>query len=370
MHRVRQLSATLTHPTDVNCQYRDELIATAAAISTPGKGILAADESTGTITKRLNSIGVEATLENRNGYRNLLITSPNFGEHISGIILYEEALFAKDPAGKAFVDIINEAGVIVGIKTDMGTRKLPFCPGEKYTQGLTDLDKRSKKYYEQGARFAKWRCVLSIQNGKISDTSIRETAWTLARYAAISQANGLCPIVEPEIMMDGEHDAATNQFWTEKVLAATYKAMSDQHCILEGSLLKPNMVLPGKQWKGKRSYEENAIRTVTALRRTVPSAVPGVNFLSGGQSEEEATMNLNAMNKLGNSPWALSFSYGRALQASCLKTWKGKEENRAAAQKAFLKRAKANGMANLGKYDGFAADDLAKSSLYQKGYSY
>jgi len=370
MHRVRQLSATLTHPTDVNCQFRDELIATAATISTPGKGILAADESTGTITKRLNSIGVEATIENRNGYRNLLITSPNFGEHISGIILYEEALFAKDPAGKAFVDIINEAGVIVGIKTDMGTRKLPFCPGEKYTQGLTDLDKRSKKYYEQGARFAKWRCVLSIQNGKISDTSIRETAWTLARYAAISQANGLCPIVEPEIMMDGEHDAATNQFWTEKVLAATYKAMSDQHCILEGSLLKPNMVLPGKQWKGKRSYEENAMRTVTALRRTVPSAVPGINFLSGGQSEEEATMNLNAMNKLGNSPWALSFSYGRALQASCLKTWKGKDENRAAAQKAFLKRAKANGMANLGKYDGFAADDLAKSSLYQKGYSY
>jgi len=370
MHRVRQLSATLTHPTDVNCQFRDELIATAAAISTPGKGILAADESTGTITKRLNSIGVEATIENRNGYRNLLITSPNFGEHISGIILYEEALFAKDAAGKPFVDIIKEAGVIVGIKTDLGTRKLPFCPGEKYTQGLTDLDKRSKKYYEQGARFAKWRCVLTIQNGKISDTSIRETAWTLARYAAISQANGLCPIVEPEIMMDGEHDAATNQFWTEKVLAATYKAMSDQHCILEGSLLKPNMVLPGKQWKGKRSYEENAIRTVTALRRTVPSAVPGINFLSGGQSEEEATMNLNAMNKLGNSPWALSFSYGRALQASCLKTWKGKDENRGAAQKAFLNRAKANGMANLGKYDGFAADDLAKSSLYQKGYSY
>merc|ERR1712060_151299 len=184
------------------------------------------------------------------------------------------------------------------------------------------------------------------------------------------EANGLCPIVEPEIMMDGEHDAATNQFWTEKVLAATYKAMSDQHCILEGSLLKPNMVLPGKQWNGKRSYEENAIRTVTALRRTVPSAVPGINFLSGGQSEEEATMNLNAMNKLGNSPWSLSFSYGRALQASCLKTWKGKDENRAAAQKAFLNRAKANGMANLGKYDGFAADNLAKSSLYQKGYSY
>jgi len=370
MNRVRQLSSTLTHPTDVNCPYREELIATAAAISTPGKGILAADESTGTITKRLNSINVEATLENRNGYRNLLITSPNWGEHISGIILYEEALFAKDPAGKAFVDIIKEAGVIVGIKTDMGTRKLPFCPGEKYTQGLTDLDKRSKKYYEQGARFAKWRCVLSIQDGKISDTAVRETAWTLARYAAISQANGLVPIVEPEIMMDGEHDGATNQYWTEKVLAATYKAMSDQHCILEGSLLKPNMVLPGKQYTGKRSYEENALRTVTALRRTVPSAVPGINFLSGGQSEEEATMNLNAMNKLGNSPWSLSFSYGRALQASCLKTWKGKDENRAAAQQAFLTRAKANGMANLGKYDGFAADDLAKASLYQKGYNY
>merc|ERR1712060_58209 len=181
-----------------------------------------------------------------------------------------------------------------------------------------------KKYYECGARFAKWRCVLSIQNGKISDTSIRETAWTLARYAAISQANGLCPIVEPEIMMDGEHDAATNQFWTEKVLAATYKAMSDQHCILEASLLKPNMVLPGKQWNGKRSYEENAIRTVTALRRTVPSAVPGINFSSGGQSEEEATMNLNAMNKLGNSPWSLSSLTAELCRPLALRRGRGR----------------------------------------------
>jgi len=370
MNRIQKLVSTLEHPTDATCPFKAELIATAAAISTPGKGILAADESTGTITKRLNSIGVEATPENRNGYRNLLITSPNWGEHISGIILYEEQLFAKDPSGKSFVDIIREAGVIPGIKTDKGTRKLPFCPGEKYTQGLTDLDKRSKKYYEAGARFAKWRCVLSIQDGKISDTAIRETAWTLARYAAISQANGLCPIVEPEILMDGTHDAKTNQFWTEKVLAATYKAMNDQHCILEGSLLKPNMVLPGKQWNGTRSYEENALRTVTALKRTVPSAVPGINFLSGGQSEEEATMNLNAMNKLGGNPWSLSFSYGRALQASCLKTWQGKDSNRSAAQQAFLKRAKANGMANLGKYDGFAADKQSTASLYQKGYTY
>jgi len=370
MNRVQAIGAHLTHPTDNFCPFREELIATAAKISTPGKGILAADESTGTITKRLSSIGVEATPANRNGYREMLITSPNWGQHISGIILYEEQLMATAADGRRFVDIIKAAGVIPGIKTDKGTRALPFCPGEKYTQGLTDLDKRSKKYYEAGARFAKWRCVLSIQNGKISETSIKETAWTLARYAAISQANGLVPIVEPEIMMDGDHDIATCQYWTERTLSACYKALADQHVILEGTLLKPNMVLAGKQFKGARSIEENAERTLTALRRTVPAAVPGINFLSGGQSEEEATLNLNAMNKLGGNPWSLSFSYGRALQASCLKTWKGKDQNRGAAQQAFLMRAKANGYANLGKYDGFAADDNSKASLYQKGYSY
>lgn len=370
MNRVSRVAGQLSHPVDNNCPYKQELIETALKISTPGKGILAADESTGTITKRLNSINAPATLENRNGLRELLLTTPGYEQHISGVILYEEQLLGNASDGRSFVDICNAAGVVPGIKTDKGTRALPFCPGEKYTQGLTDLDKRSKKYYEAGARFAKWRCVLQIQDDKISETAVKETAWTLARYAAISQANGLVPIVEPEILMDGTHSVVTCQYWTERVLAACYKALSDQHVILEGTLLKPNMVLAGKQWKGPRSAKENAQRTVTALRRTVPPAVPGINFLSGGQSEEEATINLNEMNKLGGNPWALSFSYGRALQASCLKAWGGKKSNKYNAQMAFLNRAKANGMANLGKYDGFAANKNSTSSLYQKGYTY
>lgn len=370
MNRVSRMTGQLSHPVDNHCPFKQELIETALKISTPGRGILAADESTGTITKRLNSINAPPTLENRNGLRELLLTTPGFENHISGVILYEEQLFSNSSTGKSFVDICNDAGVVPGIKTDKGTRVLPFCPGEKYTQGLTDLDKRSKKYYEAGARFAKWRCVLTIQDGKISETAIKETAWTLARYAAISQANGLVPIVEPEILMDGDHSVETCQYWTERTLAACYKALSDQHVILEGTLLKPNMVLAGKQWKGPRSAKENAQRTVSALRRTVPPAVPGINFLSGGQSEEEATRNLNEMNKLGGNPWALSFSYGRALQASCLKAWGGKSSNFKAGQNAFLQRAKANGMATLGKYDGFAADANSTSSLYQKGYTY
>jgi len=370
MNRVSRLAGQLSHPSDNECPFKHELIETALKISTPGKGILAADESTGTITKRLKSINAPATIENRNGLRELLLTSPGIEDHISGVILYEEQLFASASDGRRFVDIMRSKGIVPGIKTDLGTRALPFCPGEKYTQGLTDLDKRSKKYYEAGARFAKWRCVLTIQNCKISETAIKETAWTLARYAAISQANGLVPIVEPEILMDGDHGGEVCQYWTEKTLAACYKALNDQRVILEGTLLKPNMVLPGKQYKGARSAKENAQRTLAALRRTVPPAVPGINFLSGGQSEEEATINLNEMNKLGGAPWALSFSYGRALQASCLKAWGGKDYNKRAGQQAFLKRAKANGMANLGKYDGFAADASSKSSLYQKGYTY
>jgi len=267
-------------------------------------------------------------------------------------------------------DIIAKARVIPGIKVDMGTRDLPFFPGEKYTQGLTDLDKRAAKYYEAGARFAKWRCVLKIQNDAITETSMKETAWTLARYAAICQANGLVPIVEPEILMDGEHSLATNQKMTEKTLAACYKALSDQNVLLEGSLLKPNMCLKGKQCTDKTTFEDNAKATVTALRRTVPAAVPAIVFLSGGQTEEEATMNLNAINSLPGRPWSCSFSFGRALQASVLKAWEGKPENLKAAQEALLKRGKANSEANLGTYTGWAADEASKASLYEKGYTY
>jgi len=349
--------------------FRDELIATAKAIARRGKGILAADESTGTIGKRLSAIGVENVEPNRQRYRELLFTTPNLEEYISGVIMFEETLYQRAKDGRQFVDILKSKGIIPGIKTDKGTRALPFCPGEKYTQGLTDLDVRSKKYYEQGARFAKWRNVILIQNGRVTDTSLKETAWGLARYAAISQANGLVPIVEPEILMDGDHTIEVAQYWHTKVITACYKALCDQEVLLEGTLLKPNMVLPGAQCKGKRSIEMNALATVTSLRRSVPAAVPGIMFLSGGQSEEEATLNLNAINQY-NLPWSCSFSYGRALQKSCLQSWQGKDANVKAGQATLMMRARANSAAQLGKYDGFAADEKSKQSLYVKGYTY
>jgi len=350
--------------------YEDEMIATAKAIGTRGKGILAADESTGTIGKRLAQINVKNEEANRQRYRQLLFTTQDIGKYICGAILFEETLYQKTADGTPFVDVLKKAGVIPGIKVDKGTRDLQGSPGEKYTQGLTDLDVRAAKYYEAGARFAKWRAVLVIQNGYISEAAIKENAWGLARYAAICQSKGLVPIVEPEILMDGEHSLQVNQYWTEKVIAACYKALSDNNVILEASLLKPNMCLPGKQYKGKRSIDDNAKATVQALKRSVPSAVPGIMFLSGGQSEEEATLNLNAINSLGDLPWSASFSYGRALQQSTLKAWKGDDANLKAAQDALIVRAKANSEAQLGKYDGSAASEESKKTLYEKGYTY
>lgn len=351
-------------------KYKDELIATAKFIGTRGKGILAADESLGTIGKRFAPINVENNQENRRKYRELLFRTAGLGEYISGVITFEETLKDKAADGTPLVELLKAAGIVPGIKVDKGTRVLPFFPGEKYTQGLTDLDVRCAEYYKCGARFAKWRNVLAIQNGRISETSIKETAWTLARYAAICQANGLVPIVEPEILMDGDHSLEVNQYWTEKTLSACYKALVDQNVLLEGTLLKPNMCLPGKQWEGKRSAEANGLATATALRRSVPAAVPSINFLSGGQSEEEATVNLNQVNSQGPIPWTCSFSYGRALQKSCLSAWQGKDENIEAAQQTLLKRAKANSEAQWGKYDGSAADENSKASLYEKGYTY
>jgi len=351
-------------------EYEAELRATAQAIATPGKGILAADESTGTIGKRLANIDLENTLENRTAYRELLFTTPNFGENIAGVILYEETLFQNGADGTPLVNHITAAGAIPGIKVDLGTRAMPFYDGQKYAQGLTDLDKRVARYYEAGARFAKWRSVLSIINDDIPEVVIQETAWTLARYAAICQRGGLVPIVEPEIMMDGTHTLATNERLTTKVLAACYKALHDQNVLLEGSLLKPNMCLAGAQSGQQNSFEDNARATVNALRRTVPAAVPAIVFLSGGQSEEEATRNLNAINSLPGRPWSCSFSFGRALQASVLKAWMGNPENVVAAQEVLQQRALANGMANQGTYDGFADNEEAKAALYVKGYSY
>ncbi|PRQ43797.1 putative fructose-bisphosphate aldolase [Rosa chinensis] len=352
-------------------KYADELIANAAYIGTPGKGILAADESTGTIGKRFSSINVENVEENRRALRELLFTAPNVLQYLSGVILFEETLYQKTAAGKPFVDVLKEGGVLPGIKVDKGVVELKGTDGETTTQGLDGLGARCAKYYEAGARFAKWRAVLKIGPNEPSQLSINENANGLARYAIICQENGLVPIVEPEILVDGPHSIDKCADVTERVLAACYKALNDHHVLLEGTLLKPNMVTPGSDAK-KASPEVIAEYTVRALQRTTPAAVPAVVFLSGGQSEEEATLNLNAMNKLkGKKPWTLSFSFGRALQASTLKAWSGKKENVKAAQEALLTRAKANSEATLGTYKGDAKlGEGAAESLHVKDYKY
>ncbi|KHN43919.1 Uridine kinase-like protein 4 [Glycine soja] len=348
----------------------DELIKNAKYIATPGKGILAADESTGTIGKRLASINVENIEANRQALRELLFTAPNALQYLSGVILFEETLYQKTSDGKPFVEVLQENNVIPGIKVDKGVVELAGTNGETTTQGFDSLGARCQQYYKAGARFAKWRAVLKIGPTEPSQLSIQQNAQGLARYAIICQENGLVPIVEPEILTDGAHDIAKCAAVTETVLAAVYKALNEQHVLLEGTLLKPNMVTPGSD-SPKVPPEVIAEYTVQALRRTVPAAVPGVVFLSGGQSEEEATLNLNAMNKSEVlKPWTLSFSFGRALQQSTLKTWGGKKENVAKAQEAFLARCKANSDATLGKYVGGSGSGLTSESLYVKNYNY
>ncbi|VVA26028.1 PREDICTED: fructose-bisphosphate aldolase [Prunus dulcis] len=352
-------------------KYHDELVANAAYIGTPGKGILAADESTGTIGKRLSSINVENNESNRRALRELLFCAPGALQYLSGVILFEETLYQKTVGEKPFVDVLKEGGVLPGIKVDKGTVELAGTNGETTTQGLDGLAQRCQEYYEAGARFAKWRAVLKIGPNEPSQLAIHENANGLARYAVICQENGLVPIVEPEILVDGSHDIEQCADVTERVLAACYKALNEHHAILEGTLLKPNMVTPGSDAK-KVSPEVVAYHTVRALQRTVPPAVPAVVFLSGGQSEEEATLNLNAMNKLNTKkPWSLSFSFGRALQQSTLKSWAGKDENVEKARVAFLGRCKANSEATLGTYKGDAAlGDGASESLHVKDYKY
>ncbi|KAK7300998.1 hypothetical protein RJT34_11852 [Clitoria ternatea] len=352
-------------------KYHDELIANAAYIGTPGKGILAADESTGTIGKRLASINVENVETNRRALRELLFTAPGALQYLSGVILFEETLYQSTAAGKPFVEVLKEAHVLPGIKVDKGTVELAGTNGETTTQGLDGLAQRCQKYYEAGARFAKWRAVLKIGPNEPSQLAINENAYGLARYAAICQENGLVPIVEPEILVDGSHDIYKCAEVTERVLAACYKALNDHHVLLEGTLLKPNMVTPGAK-SAKVAPEVVAEHTVRALQRTVPAAVPAVVFLSGGQSEEEASVNLNAINQVkGKKPWSLSFSFGRALQQSTLKAWAGKEENVKLAQDALLTRAKANSEATLGTYKGNSQlGEGATKSLHEEGYTY
>lgn len=316
------------------------------------------------------SINVENVEANRQALRELLFTAPGTLQYLSGVILFEETLYQKTASGKPFVEVLQEGGVVPGIKVDKGTVDLAGTNGETTTQGHDGLAARCQQYYKAGARFAKWRAVLKIGPTEPSELAIQQNAHGLARYAIICQENGLVPIVEPEILTDGPHDIKKCAEVTEKVLAACYKALNDHHVLLEGTLLKPNMVTPGSDGP-KVSPAVIAEYTVTALQRTVPVAVPGIVFLSGGQSEEEATKNLNAMNKLNTiKPWTLSFSFGRALQQSTLKTWAGKKENLQAAQNALLVRCKANSEATLGKYGGDAGVGLATESLHVKDYKY
>ncbi|XP_045139160.1 fructose-bisphosphate aldolase-like [Portunus trituberculatus] len=351
---------------------QQELRRIANAIVMPGKGILAADESTGTMGKRLTAINLENTEENRRKYRQLLFTSDKeLGNYISGVILFHETLYQKTDDGRPFVELIKQMGIIPGIKVDKGVVPLMGSEGESTTQGLDDLSQRCAQYKKDGCDFAKWRCVLKIGKNTPSYLGMLENANVLARYASICQMNGLVPIVEPEVLMDGSHDLDRAQKVTETVLAFVYKALNDHHVFLEGTLLKPNMVLAGQECPTKYTPQQAAEATVLALSRTVPAAVPGICFLSGGQSEEEATVHLDAINKttVGRKPWSLTFSYGRALQASAIKAWKGTDVK--AGQAELMKRARANGLAAQGKYAaGSCSGAAGQTGLFVKNHQY
>ncbi len=322
----------------------------ARAMVAPGRGILAADESTGTIGKRFDGIKVENTEENRRAYRDMLFTTKGIGDTISGVILYDETLRQKSADGMSFVDLLNKNGVLPGIKVDAGAKDLALCRGELVTEGLDNLPARCAEYVKLGAKFAKWRAVITIGTDIPSTTCIAVNAHALARYAAICQEAGLVPIVEPEVLMDGDHTIERCEQVTEWTLNAVFDALYINRVSLEGAVLKPSMVISGKSCARQASVDEVAERTVRILKRTVPAAVAGIAFLSGGQSDELATAHLDAMNKLSGNPWPLSFSYGRALQAACLKAWRGSAANVPAAQAALAHRARMNGLASLGKY--------------------
>ena len=323
---------------------------TAIAIVAPGKGLLAADESTGTIKKRFDKIGVENTEANRQAYRDMLFTTPGFENHTSGVILFEETLFQKSLAGQAFPELLASKGVIPGIKVDKGAQKLAGGGLEEtITEGLDGLRERLEKYHAAGARFAKWRAVITINEEAPSDYAIHTNAHALARYAALCQEAGIVPIVEPEILMDGDNSIEVCEEVSDIVLDAVFAELSAQQVLLEGIVLKPGMVVSGLKCPEQASVQEVAEATLRVLKRRVPIAVPGIAFLSGGQSDELATAHLDAMNKIGGFTWGLTFSYGRALQAAALKAWGGK--NVEAGKAAHLHRAKMNGLAALGKWD-------------------
>ena len=328
----------------------DELAATASTLVAPGKGILAADESSGTIKKRFDSIDVESTEDNRRAYRELLFSTEGAAEFISGVILYDETLRQRAADCTPLVELLAGQGIIPGIKVDKGTKPLAGFGGEKITEGLDGLADRLNEYRELGARFTKWRAVITIGDGIPTAGCIRANAEALGRFAASSQEAGLVPIVEPEVLMDGDHPIEACDQATRDTLAEVFAALRRHRVRLDGMLLKPNMVVSGSDAPTQASVEVVAERTVAALRDHVPASVPGIVFLSGGQSDEAATAHLNAMNQLGSVPWQLSFSYGRALQAPALKAWKGEQANGPAAQRAFLHRARLNGAARTGSW--------------------
>jgi len=322
----------------------------ARALVAPGKGILAADESLPTIEKRFKSIGVPSTEENRRAYRDLLFTTPELGNYISGAILFDETLRQSDSRGSPFPESLRKQAIIPGIKVDKGTKALAGFPGDKITEGLDGLRDRFAEYAKLGAQFSKWRAVITIGPDIPSSTCIESNAEALGRFAALSQEAGLVPIVEPEVLMDGDHPLERHLEVTERTLHAVFIALRRHRVRLEAMLLKPNMVLPGKNCAQQASNDEIAEATLACMLRHVPAAVPGLVFLSGGQGDVEATERLNAMNKRGEGPWELSFSFGRALQAPALAAWKGRPENVAAAQAALLHRARCNGAARSGSY--------------------
>ena len=330
---------------------KDQLAKVAQAMVAPGKGILAADESSGTIKKRFDAIGVESTADSRRDYREFMFrTQDAMTQNISGVILYDETIRQKAKDGTPLVKLIEAAGSLPGIKVDAGVKPLPNFPGETITEGLDGLSERMAEYYKLGARFAKWRAVIDIADGIPTRGAILANAQALARYAAICQANDIVPIVEPEVLMDGGHTLERCYDVTEFVLKTLYDELYEARVFLEGTVLKPNMIVPGKLCATQASPEQIAAQTIRVFKQTVPVAVPGIAFLSGGQADVEATANLDAINKMAKLPWNVTFSYGRALQAAPQKAWAGKDANVVGAQKAFSHRAKMNGLASKGEW--------------------
>jgi fructose-bisphosphate aldolase class I len=351
-------------------KYKEELRETASQLAAQGKGLLAVDESTPTIGKRLAGINIENTEENRQAYRGMLFTTEGLGDYISGVILFEETLYQKHLDGESMVSKIHNLGVIPGIKVDKGLSRLSGGHElETWCKGLEGLAERTAEYYEQGARFAKWRAVLQITaDGCPTDLAIRENAWGLARYARTCQDSGLVPIIEPEILMDGNHSIERTAEVQEKVLVEVYKACAENNVFLEGTLLKPSMTVQGAENTNKVSSEEVAKMTVRTMNRCVPAAVPGIMFLSGGLTEEDASVYLNTMNSIENkSTTSLTFSYGRALQQSCLQAWQGK--NLEAGQKALMARCQANSEASMGDYVS-GSQPSSQNTLFEAGYKY